>query len=230
MGGILVYQKSGQVLSEESSGLFRFMTFVSEPEEVVSRLESETCQMVMIHLDGEEESGLKVASLVRGIPGYHLTPILFLAADHRYEKEAFYEYHCYDYLVKPIRYAEIIRILYPFLVQLYTEKDDRRMQVKIHGTVEAVMVNDIIYMESANRSVRIHTRTGTMEVPYLPLKQCREGYDGIFVQCHRCVLVNRNFVKEIDYRRKRIELPGCYVEIGRQYEPVLHQEFDERWR
>ena len=227
MGGILVYQKSGQVLSE-SPELFRFMIFVSEPEQVISRLEREYYQMVMIHLEKGEESGLKVASLVRGIPGYHLTPILFLASDHRYEKTAFYEYHCYDYLVKPIRHDEIIRIIYPFLIQMYTEKKERWMQVKIHGNIKDILLNDIIYLESANRSVRIHTWTETVDIPYLPLKQCLEGYGGIFVQCHRCVLVNRNYVNRIDYRRKRIELPGCSVEIGRQYEPVLRQEFQEQ--
>lgn len=226
MGGILVYQKCGQAISGPP-GLFQWMIFVSEPEQVLSRLEREHYQMVMIHLEEGEESGLKVASLIRGIPGYHLTPILFLAPDRRYEKAAFYEYHCYDYLVKPIRHNEIIRILYPFLIQLYTEKKERWMRVKIHGTIKEILLDDIIFIESANRSVSIHTREGIMEVPYLSLKQCLERYGSVFVQCHRCMLVNRNFIKRIDYRKKRIELPGCYADIGRQYEPVLHQEFDE---
>ena len=229
MGGILVYQRCGQAISG-SSGLFRWMIFVSEPEQVIDRLEREHYQMVMIHLEEGEESGLKVASLIRGIPGYHLTPILFLAPDRRYEKAAFYEYHCYDYLVKPIRHNEIIRILYPFLIQLYTEKKERWMRVKIHGTIKEILLDDIFFIESANRSASIHTRDGIMEVPYLPLKQCLERYGSVFVQCHRCVLVNRNFIKRIDYRKKQIELPGCYADIGRQYEMVLRQEFDEPYR
>lgn len=237
MGGILVYQNSGQAASD-LSGRFRWLDFATDPEQAAGRLERDRYRMILIHLEDEGESGLSVASLVRGMPAYHLTPMLFVAADRRYENKAFYDYHCYDYLVKPIRQNEFVRVIYPFLVQLYTEKRDNWMRVRIRGTIKEICVNDILYLESANRSVMIHTRSGVLEIPYLPLKQCLAEHGGVFVQCHRCILVNRNFVDRIDYRERKIQLPGCRVDIGRQHEATLHREFDshrglaenEEWR
>lgn len=225
MGGILVYQKEEQAVPEIPE-LFRWMVFISEPEQVLHVLEKGHYQMIMIHLDKEGESGLEAASLVRGLPGYYLTPILFLAPDHRYERKAFYEYHCYDYLVKPIRRDEIIKIVYPFLVQLCAEKRERWFRVKSHGVIRFILLYDILYIESMNRSVIVHTECERIEIPYLSLRQCQEEYASVFIQCHRSVLVNRNYVLQIDYREKKIQLPGCCVDIGRQYESVLHREFD----
>ena len=225
MGRILVYQKNRQIMPD-SAGQSRWLDFAADLEQAARRLERDHYRMILIHFENGEKSGLSVASLVRGMPAYHLTPMVFVAADRRYEEMAFYEYHCYDYLVKQIHPKEFVRILYPFLVQLYTEKKENWMRVRIRGSAKEICVNDILYLESANRSVMIHTRNGVLEIPYLSLKQCLEDHGGVFVQCHRCVLVNRNFIERIDYRERRIELPGCRVDIGRRYEAALHREFD----
>lgn len=225
MGGVLVYQRKAQA-AQSLPEVFQCMTLASEPEQAVRLLQRDHYQMVMIHLDQREESGFALASMIRGIPGYQLTPILFLAPDCRYEARAFHEFHCYDYLVTPIRYEEIVRILYPFLVQSYTEKQKSRMRVKIHGVTRVIRVYEIIYMESINRAIDIHTEREVLNIPYLQLNHCLRQYGDIFIQCHRSILVNRNYIQYIDYKEKKIELPGCSVDIGRQYEPSLHIEFD----
>lgn len=226
MGGILVYQREERkepVPGEQSGQII----IVSEAEQAVRILEEDHYQMVMIHLD-QKGSGFALASMVRGIPGYELTPVLFLATDRRHEKRAFYEYHCYDYLVKPIRKEEVIKILYPYLVQCHEENRKNWMRVRVHGVTRRILICDILYMESINRSVDIHMRNGVLNIPYLQLKQCLKKYEDIFIQCHRSILVNRNFVRGIDYRDKKVELPGCQVDIGRQYETGLRREFDGR--
>lgn len=225
MAGILVYQKENSVDSGSMTA-FRQLVFVSEPGQAGDLLEKNHYQMVMIHLEPEVEDGWQVASLVRGMPGYSLTPIVFLAQDRRYERQAFYEYHCYDYLIKPIRQEEIIKIVYPFLAQLFVQEREERMRIKSGGVTRMIPVRDILYIESNNRCVWIHTRTEVLMVPYLPLKRCRMEHTGVFVQCHRSILVNRGFVKRVDYRKREIELPGCRVEIGHRYEEILHREFD----
>lgn len=224
MEGILVYQKGD--LMDSGSMLFRQMVFVSEPEQAGQLLEKNQYQMVMIHLDAGGEDGWQVASLVRGMPGYSLTPIVFLARDRRYERQAFYEYHCYDYLVKPIRQEEIIKLVYPFLAQLFAREREERMRIKTDGVTRLIPVRDILYIESNNRCVWIHTEKEVLAVPYLSLQHCRMEHPEVFVQCHRSILVNRRFVKRVDYRGKEIRLPGCRVEIGQRYEEGLHREFD----
>lgn len=225
MGGILIYQKD-ICGDSETLALFRQLVFASEPEQAGYLLETNQYRMVLIHLEPEEKDGWQVASLVRGMPGYSLTPIVFLAKDRRCERRAFYEYHCYDFLVKPIRQEEIIKIVYPFLAQLWIQEKEGQMRVKTEGVTRLIPICDILYIESINRSVLFHTRSGVLTVPYLTLKRCRMDYAGVFVQCHRSILVNRNYVEQVDYRKKEIELPGCRVEIGSRYESILHREFD----
>ena len=225
MGGILIYQKD-ICEDPEMAALFHQLVFASEPEQAGDLLENNDYRMVMIHLEPEEKDGWQVASLVRGMPGYSLTPIVFLAEDRRHERRAFYEYHCYDYLVKPIQQEEIIKVVYPFLIQLWMKERTGEMRVRSEGVTRLIPLCDILYIESINRSVLFHTTKGILTVPYLTLKRCQMEHAGVFVQCHRSFLVNRNYVKRVDYRKKEIELPGCLVEIGSRYEGAVHQEFD----
>lgn len=102
------------------------------------------------------------------------------------------------------------------------------MRFYVRGVVYRVACEDIVYMESQNRYVAVHTRERTIFVPYLKLCDCMEKGKGRFLRCHRSMLVNPIYIKEIQLNRKRIILCGGKGEvlIGRKYIGEVRQIFD----
>lgn len=108
------------------------------------------------------------------------------------------------------------------------------MQFSVRGIVYRIAGEDIIYMESLNRQVVVHTTTGILVVPYARLCEYRQSGDGFFLQCHRSMLVNPCFIKEILPGKRKIVLaePWGEIAIGRKYMGEVRQVFDadEIWR
>lgn len=224
MGRVFIFQRDA-VETTEFSRAYSAVDVYSDRTEAEDTLRSRQYQLILIHLERESDEGMELAALIRGIPGYSLTPIIFLAKDRGCEQRAFHEIHCYDYLLKPLRKEEIIKILYPFVQQECCDDRIRKMTFRLQGKTYVVDAKDVLYMQCANRCVHVYTVYGTLVVPYLKFQEFIEGYPDVMVQCHRSAAVNRNFVKTVDYRHKRIELRGGQVDIGRGYIQRLREEF-----
>lgn len=102
------------------------------------------------------------------------------------------------------------------------------MRFYVRGVIYRAACEDIIYMESQNRCVQVHTREREIFVPYLKLCECMEKAGGHFVQCHRSILVNPKYIHEIQLSKKRIILREGRGElmIGRKYVQDLRRIFD----
>jgi DNA-binding LytR/AlgR family response regulator len=211
---IMIYQKEPE---ENLGGMSGRICFVSDMGEAAECLLKEKFRLILIHLEKEAADGLKLAAFIRDIPGYFLTPIIFLAWDDRYQYSALHDIHCYDYLVKPIQDSEVIKILYPFLQQSFAVSEEQQMSFRVRGSIYVVNIKDVIYMQCGNRNVDVYTTKGLLQVPYLNFRDTLCKYSHYMIRCHRSTAVNRMFVKRIDYPRKIIELWGEKVEMGREY-------------
>lgn len=102
------------------------------------------------------------------------------------------------------------------------------MRFYIRGIVYMVDCRDIVYMETQNRYVQVHTTGRPLFVPYLRLCECLEQSDGRFLRCHRSILVNPSYIEDIQLNRKRIILCQGRGElaIGRKYEGEVRRLFD----
>ncbi len=102
------------------------------------------------------------------------------------------------------------------------------MRFYVRGVVYRVACEDIVYMESQNRFVAVHTKERLIFVPYLKLCECMEKGKGHFLRCHRSVLVNPAYIKEIQLNRMKIILYDGRGElmIGRKYLGQVRQIFD----
>ena len=222
MGDVLIYNRKSCRDHAHYSGLL----LVSNQMEAIEALGQRKVSMILIHLERERDDGMRLARAIRDLPDYYFTPIIFLAWDEHHKQEAFHMIHCYDYLVKPLPEAELVRIIYPFFCQNHLDINERCMKFRIDGEVYVVKLKDVVYMQCSNRKVNIYTTRGLIEVPYIKLKDCIEYGSHNFLQCHRSVAVNRSYIKRIDFFRKEIELWGAKVAIGRRYLEEIRNEFE----
>jgi len=81
------------------------------------------------------------------------------------------------------------------------QKDEKVFQYKIGHTKYNLPIRDIIYFESRNREVIIHTVNGT-EVFYGRLKDIYEYLNKLkFIQIHKSYLVNYNYIVKLEYHQ-----------------------------
>lgn len=107
---------------------------------------------------------------------------------------AAYEIHALGYLLKPYESGKIGAII-DYYVQKHPQKDLNYIEVKSQRKSVIIPYKDIIYMESDNKVVYIHTtKQGTVKV-YNKLDFFEEQIkDERYLRCHQSYLVNLNYV------------------------------------
>lgn len=222
MEEILVFRPGQSTGQKEYRGMTQFYKL----GEAKRALLSHTFQVILIHLDKEEKTGRKLAEYVREIPRYFLTPVLFFASDRRYEEWAFHRIHCYDYLIKPVSGETLLHIILPLTSAARAEQGAEQICFRCGKTVRATDICDIVYLMADNRFVRVHTIHDVFYVPYLCLSRFAGQHEEHFIQCHRAVVVNRSYVRGIDYTKGTVTVPGAVLDMGRSYYKYVRKEFD----
>ena len=206
---------------------YKGMTQYTKLGEAKRALLCHSFSVILIHLDRMESAGRKLAEYIREIPRYYLTPIVFIARDNQYEKWAFHQIHCYDYLIKPVSGEKMLKIIYPLTSPgAGKENGEEKIFFQCRDKVMSVDIQDIIYLVADNRYVQVHTVKEMLSVPYLCLNRFAGQYERYFVQCHRAVVVNRSFVNRIDYTSRIVYVPGAELDMGRSYLKYIRKEFD----
>jgi DNA-binding LytR/AlgR family response regulator len=102
------------------------------------------------------------------------------------------------------------------------------MRFYVRGIVYCFSCADIVYMETQNRYVIVHTRVRDICVPYLNLSDCQTKSEGRLLRCHRSTLVNPFYIQEIHIRNRQIVLTDDRgkIMIGRKYIRQVKEVFD----
>ena len=108
-----------------------------------------------------------------------------------------YEVSAFDFLVKPVAYANFSMKLDRVMNHLAT-RTDRSVLISSGENKKKIRVGDILYVEIMRHKIIYHTLEGETE-SYGTLKNVEEMLDDpLFVRCNSCYLVNLRFVSAID--------------------------------
>ena len=226
MEDIMVFQPE----EEKESMSYKGMAQYTKLGEAKRALLCHSFPVILIHMERRELDGRKLAEYIREIPRYYLTPIIFIAKDNQYEKWAFHQIHCYDYLIKPVSGEKMLKVICPLVSPEQGKGNgEEKVLFQCRDKVMSVDVQDIVYLVSDNRYVQVHTVKEMFSVPYLCLNRFAGQYERYFVQCHRAVVVNRSFVSRIDYTSRIVYVPGAELDMGRSYVKYIRKEFDGRY-
>lgn len=175
-------------------------------------------------------NGLKLAHELRHMKKYKFAPIIFVTAIPTKEIEAFRTVHCYDYLIKPIYDKDLNRVIND-LFKDYSEeiiKDEEDvLSLNFNGVQNIIHIKDILYIEFKLRRIVIITHLDEIAYKSISLKKFSKVLSSQFIQIHQSIIINRNFIKKIDFKSNIIELHGhkTKLPIGISFKKKLNTLF-----
>ena len=168
----------------------QIVTFESGEEMLKSQ---DDFDIFFLDVEMEKLSGMEVAKHIRQEQeekGSARSIIIFVTGYDKYMNDAF-DVSAFHYLLKPINEEKFRTVFERALKELSAteERTKRYILVKNSGVQQKVYIKDIYYIESANKKVIIHTKTGILE-SYGKMEELEQMTGSNFYRCHRCYLVN----------------------------------------
>ena len=199
----------GEPNEEVRGGLVRVIA-AEKPEAQVAAfasgdalLASET-DFAIYFLDIQGADGLEAARELRARGGAARV-IVFVTGYRDYMEEAF-DIHAFHYLVKPVdgkKFAEVLAAAWAE-AEAVRRREGRHILLKLDGLTRKVALCDILYLESRDKKVAIHTKEGTHEIRR-SMETMEAALGDGFYRCHRCYLVNLAQIKGYGPRTIRLE-------------------------
>ena len=196
--------------------------------EIRKRVAVEDYAMIIIDLEGREKKGMELAGFIRSIPRQCMTPILFLANNHKLEWDAFHNIHCYDFFIKPLSKQNVLNILYLFMQRTDGIKHGRTILFSVGSNHFPVNIDDILYLECINRDVIVHTTTAELNISAITLSDFMKANKKDFIQIRRSTVVNKSMIRCVNSSRAVVELKNSHeqLSIGKTFVPIIRQMFD----
>ncbi len=156
-------------------------------------------------------SGLQLAGKIRSIPEYVLTLIMFITGYEKNQLEAFRQFHCYDYIIKPFSAKEFHKKIAVLITNLAVERQKKtRIRMLLYPEINKeilIPIDQINYAEVLHRHCYLYTdlQEEPFESSNLILKELiAEVNDPYFVQCHKSFAVNIKQIKAIQRQNYRL--------------------------
>lgn len=178
-----------------------------------------------------DTSGIKLVEKMRSIPKYMFTPVLFVTSLEDASGYAYRDLNCLGYIEKPFDSVNVKRMIGKALNYSTEKEKDLTICFRKDGILFPIKENDIVYIESKNHVIYIHLANGDeTRFPYMTCKQILEGNDtSHMMQCSRSIIVNKEYVYNIDFVNRYIELKNNLgqVEIGITYKKKVNSEYEK---
>lgn len=163
-----------------------------------------------------DASGLNFVENIRKINHYTFVPVIFVSSLEDAKLYTYENLHCYRFIEKPFDDNQIKQLVNQCLRFSETQNVTKTLYFRKNGIILAVEKDDIVYAESINHVMHIHTRRDdALSVPYITLKKLLEDIDDNgFIQCSRSVIINKKFIQNVDVSNGMIQLKDGYGSVG----------------
>ena len=184
--------------------------------------------MLEAHKSGDT-SGLSFVEDIRRIKRYGFTPAIIVTALYDQKLITYEELHCYSFIEKPFDKDRLKGLIEEALAFPGTDSGTKTLKFRKDGIILAVERARIVYVESINHILNIHTTNDVMRIPYKTIKDFLEEVDSNdFLQCSRSIVVNRRYVHNVDLVNRVIQFQEGMgrVGIGIMYKNQVKEMFD----
>ncbi len=163
-----------------------------------------------------DTSGLKFVENIRSVERYAFIPIIFITSLEDAKSYTYENLHCYRFIEKPFAVDKVTQTIEQCLKFPGKGKEIKTLYFRKDGIIVAVDREKIVYVESMNHILNIHTMQGdVLKIPYITLKELIEEIDSLeFIQCSRNTIINKMFVQNVDISNRIIQLKDGFGRIG----------------
>ena len=144
--------------------------------------------------------------------------IVFVSKNPEYALDS-YMVKAYNYLLKPLKNAELTQILTSIWEDLQT-KDTAILPINTKSGIYMIRHRDILYMESHNHNLLLHCRNSeTLSFSGKLDNLCLDFSSALlcgFLRCHKSYLVNCDYIRKIGTSCFHLT-DGTQVPISRSY-------------
>lgn len=169
---------------------FRVDTY-ENGESLVTGYTNRPYDLIFLDIMMGEINGVEAGKKIRQLD--EMVEIIYCTSSRDFAIAA-YEIHALGYLLKPYESAKIGALI-DYYVQRHPQESQNYIEVKSRRKSVIIPYKDIIYMESDNKVVYIHTtKQGEVKV-YGKLDSFEEQIkDERYLRCHQSYLVNLDYV------------------------------------
>lgn len=175
-----------------------YLTLIHECENAIqlnNLLKGTDVDLLFLDIEMPLMSGLEFLSGIQ-----HPPKVIITSAYEKYAIQG-YEFNVSDYLLKPISFERFLKSANKVVQQIEKESikiDKEYIFVKSNKIIKKIFLHDILFFESMENYVIIHT-SHSKEVVYSTLKNITESLPAnTYIPVHRSYLVNINHVQSID--------------------------------
>lgn len=196
-------------------------TITGYAEEALKEAALQKVDLFLLDIQLFDYSGIELASKLRNMDRYKMTPIVFITAIPTKELLAFKKIHCYDYIVKPFRKDEVIEVVSTILN--FGIKKEEYINFNLKNYIYRVKLDEIIYIEVIMRKIKVVTIKEEIELSKYTLQGILDELRDNFIRCHRGYVVNIDYISKIDRANNYILLDKVddKIPIGRKYQDNL---------
>lgn len=177
--------------SQEHGTTFTVTHFVSA-EAFLNRYRP-VYDLVLMDICLPKTSGMDAAAVLRQVD--QSVPLIFVTNMAQFAVKG-YEVDAFDFVVKPVSYANFELKLHRLLGRL-SPRRDREVLVTLSDHMVRLSASQIKYVEISGHHMVYHTTGGEVNA-YGNLKETEAALDpAMFARCNSCYLVNLNYVQAI---------------------------------
>ncbi|MCI9221286.1 MAG: response regulator [Lachnospiraceae bacterium] len=181
------------------------------------------------HKSGDT-SGLSFIEDIRRIKRYGFTPVIIVTSLYDPKLVAYEKLRCFSFIEKPFDEDKLKELIEKALAFPGTDNRKKTLTFRKDGIILAVESDRIVYVESINHILNIHTTNDVMRIPYKTIKNFLEEADCIdFQQCSRNTVINKQYVHNVDFVNRVIQFRDGMgrVDIGIMYRNQVKEMFSE---
>lgn len=165
-------------------------------------------------------AGIKFVDKIRSVPRYQFVPVIIVTQLYDEMFTAFQNLHCYGYVEKPFDENRLRSLIESALkMPLENSTEAEFLYYRKDGVIYSVACDDIVYAEASMRKIILHTTDDDIVIHYKAIYELlKELPATYFVQCHRSLIVNRQYIQSLDKANRVITMKdGTLIDVGRKY-------------
>lgn len=199
------------------------ISFFSSGEEMLAGFMPGKFDIVFLDIYMKAMTGIEAARHIRERDDRVLLVFTTSSVDHALEG---YDVQALHYLIKPVTQQGVDEALSRCFKRL-EDRMEKICSVMIDRKQVDVPLQDIMYVEAQNKYCNIHTSTGEIISPRVPIDKLKEQLPmPPFLHCHRSYIANLNYVHSIDndFMMKNGDIV-CIRQMDAKYMKEKYMEF-----